>query len=183
MQNYNFSDYDLLLSHFFSNLCVNSKRLAGIMVRARYSTQLWALPTLYPTVNGEESRFATRSLLGHSTTWRKTIVWKPANLTYVVEVWNPSFNAELNEPNRCSKLARWRATHAVADFTPQTAIGFFPQGTALGDCARDASGHSLDCREYLTTEHPNLDRDGSDWSRIKYIPGHDDASYLLSNGV
>ena len=69
--------------------------------------------------------------------------------TYNVEVWNPSFNAELNEPNRLNGLGRWRATRSIADLTPQAAIGFFPAGTPLAalidvnDAVRRNEGQAL----------------------------------------
>ena len=51
--------------------------------------------------------------------------------TYMVEVRNSSFNAELNDPQRCARLARRRANVTIADFIPQTAVVFFPTGTAM----------------------------------------------------
>ena len=131
IQGYTYGDYNDFVSHFFTSAC------------RQLSTAGW--------IHGESLVLHASTGPAHALSHREwTRVTFPDEVvarafyymaqnnraearhqTFNVEVWNPSFNAELNEPNRCNMLARWRATRAISEFTPQIAVGFFPAGTPL----------------------------------------------------
>ena len=131
IQGYTYGDYNDFVSHFFTAVC-RQLRTAGWMPGES--------PVLHASsgpAHALSHREWTRVTFPDEVVARAFYYMSQNNRaearhqTFNVEVWNPSFNAELNEPNRCNRLARWRATRAISEFTPQAAAGFFPSGTPL----------------------------------------------------
>ena len=131
IQGYTYGDYNDFVSHFFTSAC------------RQLSTAGWIpgeSPVLHASTgpaHAQSHREWARVTFPDEVVARAFYYMAQNNRaearhqTFNVEVWNPSFNAELNEPNRCNMLARWRATRAISEFTPQIAVGFFPAGTPL----------------------------------------------------